>query len=152
LVTREDGWIFFGFLTREERDMFRMLIHVSGVGPKLALGVLSGATPSEVALFLRTGDETSLAKLPGIGRKTAARLVVELGQRVAREWTPLPTPPAGASPTDRPDHPFGGAVAVLTALGLSVGQAERALQKAKEENLELAGDLQEWVRAALRTL
>ncbi len=62
--------------------MFRMLISVSGVGPKVAMGMLSRATGRDIAVFLRTGDEKALAQLPGIGKKSAARLVVELGQRV----------------------------------------------------------------------
>ena len=82
LAVREDHWSLFGFVEAEERAMFRLLISVSGIGPKVALGMLSRATARDIAAFLRTGDEKALATLPGIGKKSAARLVVELGQRV----------------------------------------------------------------------
>ena len=74
LAVREDNWSLYGFVEAEERAMFRLLISVSGVGPKVAMGMLSRASGREIASYLRTGDEKSLTKLPGIGKKSAARL------------------------------------------------------------------------------
>ncbi len=151
LVTREDGWVLYGFPASEERVLFRLLIGVSGIGPKLALGILSGASPEELALFLRTGDEASLAKLPGIGRRSAARLVVELGQRLPAEL-PGPGGDTGGVGAGAEDLPLQNAVAVLMAMGLPAGQAERALLTARSQDGELAENLESWVRAALATL
>ena len=109
LAVREDHWSLYGFVDDEERAMFRLLISVSGVGPKVALGMLSGARATDIALFLRSGDEKALAKLPGIGKKSAARLVVELGNRVPE----VPgTGPASVEP-ERDMGPLGDALAVL---------------------------------------
>ena len=82
LTVREDAWSLYGFVDAAEREVFRLLISVSGVGPKVALGMLSRARPEDIVGYLRTGDEKALVGLPGIGKKSAARLGVELGQRV----------------------------------------------------------------------
>ncbi len=82
LVVREDAHILFGFGTERERRMFRELLRVSGVGPKLALGLLSGINIDSFLLCIEAGDVDSLVKVPGVGRKTAERLVVELRDRV----------------------------------------------------------------------
>mgnify|MGYP000405701000 CR=1 FL=1 len=107
LAVREDHWSLYGFVDEEERAMFRLLISVSGVGPKVALGMLSKATPADIALFLRTGDEKSLTALPGIGKKSAARLVVELGNRVPE----VPGSEPAAAATARESGPLGDALA-----------------------------------------
>ena len=150
LVVREDSWDLYGFTTAEERSMFRLLIGVSGVGPKLALGVLSGASPAELSAYLRNGDERSLAKLPGIGPKSAARLVVELGQRIPVELAGTMNAPA--TPAAPGDTELKAAVAVLGAMGLTPVQAERALLVARAENAGVTENLQAWVRAALAHL
>jgi len=152
LVTREDGWTLYGFPGRDELALFRLLIGVNGVGPKLALGALSGASAAEIVLYLRTGDEKNLTRLPGIGRKTAARLVVELGERAARELGAVAAtdasgdrPPAGADPLRE-------AMAVLEAMGLPPARAEQALRAARERDAGAAVDVENWVRRALRAL
>jgi Holliday junction DNA helicase RuvA len=150
LVVREDGWLLFGFPSREERAMFRLLISVSGIGPKLALGLLSAATPAEIAGHLQRGDEKALASLPGIGRKSAARLVVELGQRLPADWSPAAGPVVGTAA--EAGRGLMGAAAVLVAMGLPPAQAERALLAARTEDASLTEDLERWIRAALRTL
>ncbi len=147
-VIREDGWSLYGFLDPEERGMFRLLISVSGVGPKLAMGMLSRARAGDLARYLRTGDEKALGTLPGIGKKSAARLVVELGQRV-----PQGGPVSGfgaASASVRPSGPMGEAMAVLGAMGLPAVAAEQALRRSREGNPDLEADLQAWIRAALK--
>ncbi len=146
LAVREDNWSLYGFVQAEERAMFRLLISVSGVGPKVAMGMLSRAKATEIAGYLSSGDEKSLTALPGIGKKSAARLVVELGQRV---------PDLGlGSGLDVPVSSSGlaEALAVLGAMGLPAARAEQALLKARGHDPALAEDLQAWVRVALQNL
>lgn len=149
LVVREDAWSLYGFLDPREREMFRLLQTVSGIGPKVALGMLSKAGAAEIAACLRGGDEAALARLPGIGKKSAARLVVELGNRLPEipvdlgEGTGVSGAARGAT---------SAALSVLTAMGLPPGQAELALQRARQAEPEAAGGTETWVRAALRQL
>ena len=152
LAVREDSWTLYGFLSTEERDMFRLLISVSGVGPKVALGMLSGASPADLARFLRTGDEKSLVRLHGIGKKSAARLVVELGERVGDAWLRTAGADAQRVADEAARTPLTDAVAILGAMGLPAGQAERALLAARDEESELTEDLESWVKAALRSI
>ena len=77
-VVREDAQLLYGFLTHEDRESFRILIKISGVGPKLAIGVLSGLSGDELASAVERDDVATLTRLPGIGKKTAERLIVEL--------------------------------------------------------------------------
>ncbi|NJN52743.1 MAG: Holliday junction branch migration protein RuvA, partial [Gammaproteobacteria bacterium] len=84
LVIREDAHALFGFESLAERDLFRSLIKVSGIGPKLALTLLSGINVADFVRCIRDGDVTRLTKLPGVGKKTAERLVVELKDRIDR--------------------------------------------------------------------
>ncbi len=143
LSVREDGWSLFGFIDPGEREMFRLLISVSGIGPKVAMSMLSRAPAAEIARYLGSGDEKALAGLPGIGKKSAARLVVELGRRV-------PDLPAADGDLDAGSGPLSEGLAVLAAMGLPRALAENALRRARSEEPELAGDVEGWVRAALR--
>ncbi len=148
LSVREDNWALFGFIEAEERAMFRLLISVTGVGPKVAMGMLSRASGQEIAQALRTGDEKALVRLPGIGKKSAARLIVELGQRIPDSVLEGMEIGGGAG-----SGPVGGlseAVAVLQAMGLAPAAAEQALLMARQRNPEISEDLEGWVRAALR--
>jgi len=133
----------------EERAMFRLLISVSGVGPKVAMGMLSRASGRQIASYLRTGDEKALAKLPGIGKKSAARLVVELGQRVPEAGGP--DSPEGAG-DGAPPEGMGRALAVLGAMGLAPARAEQALLRARQADSGIDQDLERWVKAALQNL
>lgn len=149
LAVREDNWALYGFVQADERAMFRLLISVSGVGPKVAMGMLSRANAGEIARYLRTGDEKSLTGLPGIGKKSAARLVVELGQRI---------PDLGLGAADGNDGSavsrtgLAEAMAVFGAMGLPPVRAEQALIKARGQDPALADDLEAWVRIALQQL
>jgi len=147
LAVREDNWSLYGFCDEEERAMFRLLISVSGVGPKVAMGMLSRASGADIARHLRAGDEKALSALPGIGKKSAARLVVELGQRV---------PEAGVLGLEAAGNPAGGplvdAIAVLGAMGLPPVAAEQALLKARREDASLDENIEAWVKTALRHL
>jgi len=128
--------------------MFRLLISVSGVGPKVAMGMLSRASGRQIASYLRTGDEKALTTLPGIGKKSAARLVVELGQRVPEAGS---QDDAGGSDVGMPEG-MGRALAVLGAMGLAPAQAEQALLRARHTDGEIDQDLERWVKAALQNL
>jgi len=82
LIVREDAQLLYGFATTAERELFRSLIRINGVGPKLALAILSGMTPNEFAGAVRRNDVSTLVQLPGVGKKTAERLLVEMRDRV----------------------------------------------------------------------
>ena len=148
LAVREDNWSLYGFVEAEERAMFRLLISVSGIGPKVAMGMLSRASGHQIAAYLRTGDEKALTGLPGIGKKSAARLVVELGQRVPEAGSPDDMGAAGSGSMVG----MGPALAVLGAMGLAPAQAEQALLRARQTDGEINQDLERWVKAALQNL
>lgn len=149
LAVREDNWSLYGFVEAEERAMFRLLISVSGVGPKVAMGMLSRASGRDIATYLRTGDEKSLTRLPGIGKKSAARLVVELGQRVPEAGIGIG--PSGTAAGGLPDG-MGQALAVMEAMGLAPARAEQALLRARHLDDQIDRDLERWVKAALQNL
>jgi Holliday junction DNA helicase RuvA len=149
LAVREDNWSLFGFVEAEERAMFRLLISVSGVGPKVAMGMLSRASGRQIASYLRTGDEKALVQLPGIGKKSAARLVVELGQRVPEAGGP---DSLGGAADGAPPEGMGRALAVLGAMGLAPARAEQALLRARQADSGIDQDLERWVKAALQNL
>jgi holliday junction DNA helicase RuvA len=100
LVVREDAHIPYGFATEAERRLFRNLLKVSGVGPKLALGVLSGMSVEGFTRCVLAEDVTTLTRIPGVGRKTAERLIIEMRDRVKTQPAMLGSPgtPAGADP------------------------------------------------------
>ncbi len=128
---REDQVQLFGFLDPEELSCFRMLIGVSGVGPKAALAILSESTPAKLALAIITEDEKVLTQAPGIGKKIAKRIVLELRDKMSREQ--LETAGGAAAAAVLP--PAGGeanhtqeAVAALLVLGYSQAEALRAME------------------------
>jgi Holliday junction DNA helicase RuvA len=120
LVVREDAHVLYGFASEEERRLFRSLIKVSGVGPKIALALLSGISVSAFAECVVNGDSAALTRIPGVGRKTAERLIVEMRDRLA-------APAASASPT-APGSPEGEAYGALVALGYRPAEATRLLK------------------------
>jgi Holliday junction DNA helicase RuvA len=117
-VVREDGQFLFGFDTREELALFELLISVSGVGPKAAIAILSVSRPVDVAAAIAAGDAAALAKAPGVGKKTAERIIVDLRSKVGRVAI-------GPAAGDLPDG--DEAVAALRALGYTLTEAQRAL-------------------------
>lgn len=149
LVVREDAHTLYGFFSSGERDLFRLLLHhVSGVGPKTALSILAGSTPQTVRDAVATGDTSTLAKLKGLGKKTAERIVLEL-----RDKLPALDSLAGGTPSERglAHPPMSGnsqdALLALLALGYKSSEAQKALQ-GLDSSLP-SGDL---VREALRRL
>jgi holliday junction DNA helicase RuvA len=123
LVVREDAHVLYAFATEEERRLFRSLIRVSGVGPKIALGLLSGMTVAAFTRCVQSEDVAALTRVPGIGRKTAERLIVEMRDRL----TP-PPPVAGAAVAPAGDSPEGEAYGALVALGYRPVEATRLLK------------------------
>ena len=126
LVVREDAHILYGFGTHDERRLFRNLIKVSGVGPKIALALLSGINVEAFALCIQHQDIASLTKVPGIGRKTAERLIVEMKDRLA---TPSETA-VGAVASPAGVNPQAEAFGALVALGYKPVEATRLLKAA----------------------
>ena len=124
-IVREDSVQLFGFADADELKLFDLLIAVSGVGPKLALAVLSGLRPHALARAIREEQVGALVGIPGIGRKTAERLIVELRDKL--ETLPGPAREAGVLPRS---ERFEDAIAALIRLGYTAGQAQEAVRKA----------------------
>ena len=118
-VIREDANILYGFATQQERATFRQLIKISGVGPKMALGILSGMSVAELSQAITLQDVNRLTKLPGIGKKTAERLLLELKGKLGADIG------AGASPVDDAQIDI---LQALIALGYSDKEAAAALK------------------------
>ncbi|WP_018955061.1 Holliday junction branch migration protein RuvA [Thioalkalivibrio sulfidiphilus] len=141
LHVREDAHVLYGFASESERALFRSLIKVSGVGAKMALAILSGMTASEFSRCVLDGDVASLVRLPGIGRKTAERLVVEMRDRLGS--LPAAAPLIGGKPVaaavSAPD-PVSDAVSALVSLGYKPQEASR-LVSAVEGEAERSEDL-----------
>ena len=139
LAVRDDAPCLYGFARRVERDTFRRLLRVSGVGGKVALALLSGLDADGLARCVHAGDAAGLARIPGIGKKTAERLLFELRDRL---------PGAGAGAVDVADEPLAEAVAALAALGFSATEAQRRVTAVDATGL----DSEAIVRAALRAV
>jgi Holliday junction DNA helicase RuvA len=149
LVVRDDAHLLFGFRSRGERDLFRALIRVNGVGPKLALTILSGMDGEHFARAVQAGDVKSLVALPGVGRKTAERLVVEMRDRLAAwidELAAVSTPGSPVAPA-APDK-LRDAEDALVALGYKPAEAARLVAAVDREDI---GDSEELIRLALRS-
>jgi Holliday junction DNA helicase RuvA len=146
LVVREDAHILFGFGTDGERRLFRGLLKVSGVGPKIALGILSGSSVEDFLRIVEAEDTAMLTRIPGIGRKTAERVIIEMRDSVRKLAAPasaMDGAPAGASPLS----PQGEAFAALIALGYKPPEATRLLKAADEPGLSTT----ELIRRALKS-
>ena len=134
LSVREDAIWLYGFLSEEDREVFRQLLMVSGVGPKAALGILSVMSANELRLAVFSDDEKAIAKAPGIGGKTAKKLILELKDRLKLEDV-LPGDGAGAADKE-PSGPaseeaVSEAVQALVSLGYSGSEALRAVRRVK---------------------
>ncbi len=153
LAVREDGIELFGFISRTELSTFKMLISVSGVGPKAAMSILSLLTPEQVAMAICTEDRKTIAKANGIGPKTAARIVLELKDKMLKEsGGELPSGgeglPIAASASDGKRGKLGEATDALIVLGYSRSEALAALKDLDTSNAEL----EEIIRLALKKL
>jgi holliday junction DNA helicase RuvA len=127
-IYREDAQALYGFATTEDRDFFRLMIeHVTGIGPKMALSIMSRLSLPLLQSAIRSGDIATLSKCPGIGKKTAERLVVELKAKVGGGSSPSPALSAAAEGASSPQ---ADAVAALVALGYKVADADEAVRRA----------------------
>ena len=146
LSVREDAMELFGFATREERAMFERLRAVSGVGPKMAMQVLSALSLRDLSIALAAGDATALTRVPGIGKKTAQRLVLELRDKV--EEGMLTGAGAAAMPAQAAGDAAGEAIEALMELGYTASDAARLVSRVAEQS-DRADEL---VRLALRQM
>ena len=153
MAVREDGVELFGFHSEEELSAFRMLISVSGVGPKAAISILSTLTPEKLALAICTEDRKALAKASGIGAKTAARIILELKDKLSKE-TSIDTSLAGAftsgggAVASTPSGKLAEAQDALIVLGYNRAEAQRVLSALDTQNMTL----ENIIKAALKQL
>ena len=137
LVVREDAHTLFGFATENERAMFRALIKVNGVGAKLALTILSGISADDFIRCIMDGDAAALTRLPGVGKKTAERLIVEM-KDVLKKWQADAGDSVGISPVSaliKPDDAVADAVSALIALGYKPPEASRMVRGIETKDL-----------------
>lgn len=150
-VVREDAHCLYGFYTRAERTLFRNLIKVNGVGPRLGLTILSGAPPDDFVRSVLNNDTASLVRLPGVGKKTAERLVIEMRDKLA-DWHGLD----GKDTLVLPNMQIGAgrhailqdAISALIALGYKQHEASRSITKVDDGSL----CSEELIRRALREM
>ncbi len=150
-VVREDAQQLYGFADAEERELFRALIKISGVGPKLALGLLSGMDVAAFSRCVRDKDIAALTKLPGVGKKTAERLVVEMQDTMA-SWPVSGDDPAAVaarSPRASQASILADAETALVALGYKPTEASRAIAALDVTDYDSSEQL---IRAALQTM
>ncbi|HWF54030.1 MAG TPA: Holliday junction branch migration protein RuvA [Solirubrobacteraceae bacterium] len=139
LIVRDDALVLYGFFTEEERELFLMLLGVQSVGPKVAVAVLSGGPPRELLAALAAGDSARFQAVPGIGKRTAERIIVELREKVGIQF------PEPAISISRSDDPVLMARDGLIGLGYSLQEADNLLRGAIGEQPE------ELIAHALRT-
>ena len=155
-AVREDAQSLFGFASRLDRNLFRLLVKVNGVGPKMAIGILSGLDAQQFIRCVETRDINSLVKLPGVGKKTAERLLIEMTDRIKQlegQFIPGSAHTQGSA-TDEPapsatsHNPADEAEAALIALGYKPQEAARAISKVAEEGMSS----EVLIRLALRNM
>lgn len=145
-IIREDDHLLFGFATQREREFFQTLLTISGVGPKLALNVLSGLTPGELATAITEGDVKRLSSISGVGKKTAERIIVELKDKIdPLEAISLRHKEQGTPETSAV---LRDAILSLVALGNKPDDAQKMAQAAYEANPKAS--VQDLIRLALR--
>ena len=143
LVVRDDAHLLFGFATENERHLFRTLIKINGVGAKMALTILSGIEADEFAQCIQNSDAERLTKLPGIGKKTAERLIVEMRDRLDA----IPnTTIQRTSPVNKQDDPVSEAVSALIGLGYKPPEASRFVLAVANDDM----GSEELIREALK--
>lgn len=145
-TARDDTVSLYGFLTEAERRMFRDVQKVSGIGAKIALAILSGASVGEFALMVQAGDITALCRIPGIGKKTAERIVVELRDRAADMIGAAPATVAGSAPAD----PMAEAIVALQQLGYRPAEAQKMARAAGAEGDGAETIIRKALQSALR--
>ncbi len=147
LAIRDDAHVLYGFAKASERELFRALLKVSGVGAKMALAILSGMNAEEFARCIQAGDIASLVRLPGVGKKTAERLLVEMRDRLGQLGvTPALSSLPASSVVAPAESPSGEAISALVALGYKPVEAQRMISQVVSPEL----NSEELIRAALK--
>ena len=155
-AVREDAQSLFGFAARLDRDLFRLLIKVNGIGPKLATGILSGLEAQQFIHCVEGRDINALVKLPGVGKKTAERLLIEMADRIKQLEGQFIPASAGAEsaatgtiqPAVTPQNPLDEAEAALIALGYKPQEAAKAIARVAEKDMTR----ETLIRLALRNM
>lgn len=133
LIVREDDMSLCGFASQRELEMFKLLTSVSKIGPKVGLGILSSATPPQLSAYILSEDIAKLSKCPGVGKKTAERIVLELKDKVDKDMAEFEATLFNQAPTGLE---LDEAVEALLALGYSSAEAKEAVQKFKKDGLK----------------
>jgi len=150
-VVREDAQLLYGFASKQERSLFRLLIKANGVGPKLGLTILSGMNAEQFVTCVEQDDITTLVKLPGVGKKTAERLLIEMRDRIkdlniSPEF--MPKTAIESSVLQPSNNDFEDAVSALVSLGYSSSQANKAVKSVHSEGV----DSETLIRNALKNM
>lgn len=143
LLVKDDAHSLVGFTTEQERRLFRQLIRINGVGPKMALAILSGIDERQFALCVANSDVAMLTRLPGVGKKTAERLIIEMRDKLDQVTDELPVVAAGGGASV-----IGEAVEALQALGYKPADAEKMITRAQQG--EATDSASELIRRALQ--
>lgn len=146
LVVREDAQLLFGFSDQEQRELFRSLLRINGVGPRVALAILSTLNPGEFVSCIHQEDAATLTRVPGIGKKTAERMIIDMRDRIDALGQPAST--SSSTETGVPDNPEQDAIGALVALGYKPAEASRAVDTIRAE----AADRDDIIRKALQFL
>ena len=147
---REDAIQLFGFKTNRERELYLRLLSVQGIGAKSGITMLSGMSADEIIMAIRTDDLARLTSIPGVGRKTAERLVIELRDKVGELASAGASPLDAAQPTQPADAVFEDALSALVNLGYQRTAAEKAVKQAAQEGTEMS--VQKLLRRSLQVL
>lgn len=148
MVVREDAQLLYAFVEKRERELFRELIRLNGVGPKLALALMSGLEVDELIRAVQAQDTSALVRVPGVGKKTAERLLIELRDRF-KAWEALPgsfKPLSGEGASPAPASQSSDAVSALISLGYKPQEASRAVAAVEEDGMSS----EELIRRALK--
>ncbi|MGQ0658866.1 MAG: Holliday junction branch migration protein RuvA [Chromatiales bacterium] len=152
LIVREDAHLLYGFATETERRLFRDLLKVNGVGARIALAILSGIEADRFAACVRVGDVAQLTRLPGIGKKTAERLIVEMRDRLA-DWADDAAMAAviTGNEASAPADPVADAVSALIALGYKPHEASRHVHAVAHDGMSSEAIIREALRGVARS-
>ncbi len=143
-IVREDAQLLFGFLTEDERTLFRELIKISGIGGKVALAILSGMQPDEFVACIEAQDVKTITRIPGIGAKTAQRLIIEIKDKLSK-LSISPSAPAEIN-QEQNTGAASDAIDAMVALGYKSAEAEKLIKKIKEPGMST----EELIRKALQ--
>jgi len=145
LLVKDDSHSLVGFIDEAERRLFRQLIKVNGVGPKMALAILSGIDERQFALCIANSDVTMLTRLPGVGKKTAERLIIEMRDKID---TPEASA-AGVAPVAGSSSAASEAIEALQSLGYRAADAEKMISRAQQQG-DAGGDASQLIKSALQ--